>query len=107
MRCLKTESELCARWYGASPSPGGGGSRAKLAGWGDLCCGRVHPTPPSRSRETSTLPLQGRVGTEQAASTRRNLQRHFAFALRQNRGLFQIQLALQAPPRFVGDRAVA
>src|SRR6185295_15035314 len=27
---------------------------------------KAHPTPPSRSRETATLPLQGRVGTEQA-----------------------------------------
>ena len=35
--CLTIESEMSARWCrGSSPSPGGGGSRAKRAGWGDL-----------------------------------------------------------------------
>ena len=35
------------------------------------------------------------------------LQRGHAFAPRQNRGFFQIQVALQPAPRFVGDLALA
>src|SRR5262249_12284950 len=54
-----------------SPSPGGGGSRAKRAGWGECETQRelTPPRPPRslRSPQRSTLPLQGRVGTESVA----------------------------------------
>src|SRR5262249_6901277 len=43
------------------PSPGGGGSRARRAGWGDLSCKPAHRTPALRFRSASPPPLQGRV----------------------------------------------
>src|SRR3954453_13071935 len=36
-----------------------------------------------------------------------SLQRRHAFAPRQDRGFFQIQIALEPAPRFVGDLALA
>ncbi len=41
-----------------SPSPGGGGSRAQRAGWGEF----VSPPPGSSLRGLPTSPLQGEVG---------------------------------------------
>src|SRR5258708_2704544 len=113
MRCLKIESVMKARMSNAFPSPRGEGGLAEaIAERGRVGRSRSQEASPHPGSLTlADPPLAGRDGTEQvetaAASIRRQLQRRFAFALRQDRGFFQIQLALQAPPRLVGDLAAA
>ena len=59
---------------------------------------RVHHLGEVAKQRQACVEVVGRVGRS---------QRRFAFAPRQDCGLFQIEVALQPAPRFVGDLAVA
>src|SRR5215475_9460307 len=93
--------ESGCRIGGTPPSPGGGGSRAKLAGWGEPLRKKDHPTPPAfASLRRSTLPLQGRV-TAPTTAAASHPELHGAVVARR-----EVAVARHGPEREVAAIAV-